>query len=163
MEGKFPGEFASGCLRLGRLQVIFTRCFPSARCGPNFVHLGSGCHVPCRHPAHLTNRACRICCGKRVEGINNRVLPGQTQGQPNAGVAFCRAPGGCHRQVVGASGHKQDQAAAQILHCAHPTLHWHKCLLPPSSQAVVSVQEEVRLGSKQGGRLQKEIWEQRRG
>lgn len=60
---------------------------------------------------------CGICCdyGKGDEEINNRVLPRQMQGQPNAGVAFCTAPGRRPGQVVGVSGHEQGQAAAQAL------------------------------------------------
>lgn len=83
-------------------QVSYRLFPPLAQSGTKLLRLGSGCWL-CSHRAHPSNVGCGICCSKGNEEINNRTLPTQTQGQPNTGAAFCRAPEGCPRQVVGAS------------------------------------------------------------
>lgn len=138
-----PGGF---CLSGIMDQVISMQHFSLAQFGLKLKHLSSGCW-PGRHPAEPSDTGCGICCGKGAEGIPNTVFQ-PNRGSPAAG-AVCRAPGWCHRWVVGASRHQWGQLQ---LHLTSP----HACRSVSSSslEAVVSAWQEVGLGSEQGGRGQ---------
>lgn len=89
------------------------------------------------------------------------------QGQPNTGVAFCRAPRGCPRQVVGASWHKQGWAAAQTLqlHLTSPCAGRSASF--PLLQSL-RFQTRRRLGwgvnkARDGRTVEKEVQERRKG